>query len=269
MPSSSPLFARSSSSRQSSEKRPAPKVWPFDFSVCAARRSPSVSPCSCVVRSVATRAGASLEERVDHLRQELLPAELSQALERARVEAGAGALRARCAGAFERTRAAQRLRQLVRTDRLGDVVIHPGGEAGLAVLGHRVRRHRDDARASLRRPALADPARSIETVQLGHLHVHEHDVVGLPLERLQCLEAVRRHVGAVAELVEEPECDLLVHGVVLGQEDPQRRCRRLAHFRHGLAGLRLLYVLGKRFHEGVVELRGLDRLRQLHRELSG
>ena len=78
-PSSSPLLARSSSSRQSSEKRPAPKVWPFDFSVCAARRSSSASPCSCVVRSAATRAGASLEERVDHLRQELVPAELSQA----------------------------------------------------------------------------------------------------------------------------------------------------------------------------------------------
>ena len=37
----------------------------------------------------------------------------------------------------------------------------------------------------------------------------------------------------------------------------------------GLAGLRLLYVLGERFHEGVVELGGLDRLRQLHGELSG
>ena len=169
--------------------------------------------------------------------------------------------------ALERTGATQRLRKLVRPDRFGHVLVHPGGEAGLAVLTHRIRRHRDDARAGLRRPALADPPRGIETVQLGHLHVHEHDVVGLPVERRQHLEAVRRHVRAVAELLEELECDLLVHGAVLGQEDPQRRYRRLARVRHGLAGLRLLVVRGKRFHKSVVELRGLDRLRQLDGEL--
>ncbi len=54
----------------------------------------------------------------------------------------------------EWARALQRLRELLRTDRLRDVVVHPGREAGLAVLGHRVRRHRDDARAGLR-PASA------------------------------------------------------------------------------------------------------------------
>ena len=78
-------------------------------------------------------------------------------------------------------------------------------------------------------PALADAARGVEAVHLGHLDVHQHDVVGLPLERLERLEAVRRDVGAVAQLVEHPERDLLVHGVVLGQEDPQRR--RLGHAR--------------------------------------
>ena len=79
--------------------------------------------------------GRVAEERVDHLRQEILPAELSQALERARVEVGAFAFRARLTVVREWTGAGQRLRQLVRTDRLRDVVVHAGGEAGLAVLG--------------------------------------------------------------------------------------------------------------------------------------
>ena len=41
------------------------------------------------------------------------------------------------------------------------------------------------------RPPLADPARGVETVELRHLHVHQHDVVGLPLERVDRLETVR------------------------------------------------------------------------------
>src|SRR5690349_15112870 len=60
VPSSSPLRACASSSRHSSEKRRAPKISPFDFRVCAARRSASWSPCSWVVRSVTTSTGASL-----------------------------------------------------------------------------------------------------------------------------------------------------------------------------------------------------------------
>ena len=43
-------------------------------------------------------------------------------------------------------------------------------------------------------------------------------------------------------------------------------CRRP---RHGLAGRRLLHALGERCQQRVVELRGLDRLRELHGELSG
>ena len=36
-----------------------------------------------------------------------------------------------------------------------------------------------------------------------HLHVHEHDVVGLALQRLERLVAVAGDVGPVAELLEQ------------------------------------------------------------------
>jgi hypothetical protein len=51
----------------------------------------------------------------------------------------------------------QRLHQCLDPDRLGEVVVHPGGEALVAVAGHRVGGHRDDARA-LRRGPLHDDA---------------------------------------------------------------------------------------------------------------
>ena len=41
---------------------------------------------------------------------------------------------------------------VLRADRLGDVVVHPGCEARLAVLEHGVRGHRDDPRTGLGRP---------------------------------------------------------------------------------------------------------------------
>ena len=55
-----------------------------------------------------------------------------------------------------RVDAAQRTRELFGADRLGEVVVHTGREAGLAVLEHRVCRHGDDAGTGLGRPALGD-----------------------------------------------------------------------------------------------------------------
>ena len=48
-----------------------------------------------------------------------------------------------------------------------------------------------------------DLARGLEAVHLGHLHVHQHHVVGLALHRLDGLDAVRREVGAVAHLLQD------------------------------------------------------------------
>ena len=72
------------------------------------------------------------------------------------------------------------------------------------------------------RPARPDPAGRLEAVELGHLDVHQDQVVASPLERGDRLEAVAGDVGRVAHLLEQPERELLVHRVVLGEQDPQR-----------------------------------------------
>src|SRR5262249_4863010 len=58
-PPSSPSRARCSSGRHRSAKPPAPSVAPFDFSVCAARRSSSAFREASELRRVASRFGAS------------------------------------------------------------------------------------------------------------------------------------------------------------------------------------------------------------------
>ena len=152
--------------------------------------------------------------------------------------------------------------QLADLDRLADVVVHAGGEAGLAVAVHRVGGHGDDARLTLE--VLADPPGGLEAVHLGHLHVHEDDVVGVAADGLEGLEAVEGVVGAVAEALEDQEDELLVGGVVLDGEDAQREA--LAHGGVELAAARArLARLGRaatdqQLQEGLVELRGLDRL---------
>ena len=78
----------------------------------------------------------------------------------------------------ERTGSTQCLRKQLGADRLPDVVVHPGREARLALLEHGVCGHGDDAGSRLGRPTLADPPGCVEPVELGHLHVHQDDVVG-------------------------------------------------------------------------------------------
>ena len=59
----------------------------------------------------------------------------------------------------------------------------------------------------------------VESVQLGHLDVHQDDVVLLPLESLQRFAAVPHDVSVVAEPIEQGERNLLVHRIVLGEQD--------------------------------------------------
>ena len=75
----------------------------------------------------------------------------------------------------------------------------------------------------LRRRALGpDAAGGFEAVHLGHLDVHQDDVVRQLADRFDRFEPVRGDVGAVAQRLEHEHGDLLVDGVVLGQQDPQR-----------------------------------------------
>ena len=161
------------------------------------------------------------EERIDHLRKEVVASEVAQALERCAVDGPVGAPGRSGRVLSGRPHTVQRFRQHFRANRLRHVVVHSRREASVPVLGQRVRRHRDDAGSRLR-PPRADPSRRVETVELRHLHVHQHDVVPATLERLDRFETVRRDVGSVAEPVEQAERDLLVDRIVLGKQDRKR-----------------------------------------------
>ena len=84
-------------------------------------------------------------------------------------------------------------------------------------------------------PARVDAARRLEPVHLGHLHVHQHDVVGLALTTRppRCRWS---EVGAVAHLLQQAQRELLVHDVVLGEQDAQRMARREAGVELRLGG---------------------------------
>ena len=156
-----------------------------------------------------------------------------------------------------------RRHQLFDPDRLHEVVVHPGGQEPLAITLHRLGGHRHDPRPRIRGPPLDDPARRLDAVHLGHLDIGEQQIVGLPLERLERLDPVPGHVGSIAELLEQPERELLVHHVVLGQQDPQRVPRAELRIDGARRGFLASVVEGRAEHgrQNGLQRRGLDRLR--------
>ena len=73
------------------------------------------------------------------------------------------------------------------------------------------------------RPSLADAPRGAQPVELGHLDVHEHHVERLraPARRSPASPSVATS-AAYAICASSRSASLLVHGVVLGEEDAQR-----------------------------------------------
>jgi hypothetical protein len=117
--------------------------------------------------------------------------------------------------------------ELLGADGLGEVAVHAGGEAALAIALHGVGRHGDDGHMFARLPlALSQQPRGGEAVQLRHLHVHQHEVEGFAGECVQRFAAVVRNDGVVAQAFEQLERDLLVDGTVLGQQHVQPARRR-------------------------------------------
>ena len=79
----------------------------------------------------------------------------------------------------------------------------------------------------------------------------------MALDRFDRLHPVRREVGAVAELLQQSQCELLVHHVVLGEQNAQRVARghagihaRLARRRRSVGDL-----VQQQTHQRVEKLR--------------
>ena len=61
----------------------------------------------------------------------------------------------------------------------------------------------------------------LDPIHLGHLDVHQHEVVALALDRLDRLDAIACDVRLVAHQREQAESELLIDDVVLDEQDPE------------------------------------------------
>ena len=167
-----------------------------------------------------------------------------------------------------------RLEQVVRINRLGDVVVHAGGETTLLLLHRRVRGHGDDRQRGEAR-VRTELGRGLITVHHRHLQIHQHHVerrrlwtVGQNLHRLASVVGDRHRR---ARAFEQFDGDLLVDVVVLGQKNPRAaQAHGLLAFRRGTGSLALLrehidervhdHGLGDGLDEETIQLQSLGFL---------
>ena len=83
---------------------------------------------------------------------------------------------------------------------------------------------------------LADRLRGFQAIHLRHLHVHQHQVERLRIDRGNCLPPVAGHAHPMPPFGKHYGGHALVHGAIFGQQNFQRAYRRAAVFRAAVAG---------------------------------
>ena len=73
-------------------------------------------------------------------------------------------------------------------DGFANVIVHAGIEADLAILVEGIRRHGQNGNLGVSREG-ANRSRRLDTVQAGHLHIHQDQGVGVLLGQFECLQA--------------------------------------------------------------------------------
>ena len=122
--------------------------------------------------------------------------------------------------------------QQARIERLRQIAVHPGRQTALAIAGHRVRGHRDDAHVPAGPPFFpANRRRRLEAVHLRHLHVHQDEIEGLPLQSLQDRSSGRRNGDCMAAAGEPFDRHLLVDDVVFRKQHVHTPDGRRRHAR--------------------------------------
>ena len=64
---------------------------------------------------------------------------------------------------------------------------------------------------------LANRARGFQAVHFRHHHVHENQIIRLPVKRVERFPAVGGQVRLVAQLLQDAHGNLLIDGVVVAQ----------------------------------------------------
>lgn len=118
--------------------------------------------------------------------------------------------------------------QRFRRDGFGQVDVAPGAKRKFGVRGHGVGADHDDrgSAATVQGLDRADRPRRLEPVKVGHLHIHQDQVKGVLLKKVDGLHAVMglHHLKAVRleDQLDGPPID----GVILRQQNLERRGRR-------------------------------------------
>ena len=112
--------------------------------------------------------------------------------------------------------------QVGRQHRLGDEVVHAGGQAGLPVFGEGIgrQRHHRHLAVALTGIAAAQAPRCLQPVHVGHLPVHQHQVERRLRQQLQCPLAIAGHGAGEAGVLQHRPHHGLVDRVVLGHQHP-------------------------------------------------
>ena len=138
-----------------------------------------------------------------------------------------------------RVPAVQHCLKLVDSQRLGQIVIHTGGQARFAISLHGIGGHCNDrcviVGVDLGR---ADQPGSLEPVQFRHLAVHQDDAVAAAQGFVDSFTTVGDDLGRISQVLQLAQNDFLVHHVVfckqnrliaavrwLAQRNPSLGCR--------------------------------------------
>ena len=109
--------------------------------------------------------------------------------------------------------------KLVEVDGFAEIVVHTCGQAILAVFAGGVGRYRDDD--GLCCFVCADKSGGFQAVHLGHLDIHEHEVIVVLFQLFEDFFAIGGHAWVVTHFIEDDEGQLLVDRVIFGQEDTE------------------------------------------------
>ena len=109
-------------------------------------------------------------------------------------------------------------------DGLGQIVGHACFQAALAVADHGGCGQGDDPNVAVVVTgfAVTDAGGGIEAVHFWHLAVHENQIIAVVAQGFHAGEAIADDLRSIAEATQQAGDELLVHGIVLGDEDAQR-----------------------------------------------
>ena len=112
------------------------------------------------------------------------------------------------------------LLQFIQTHRLADVVVHARRQTAFAITLHGIGGKRADGRPASAPLTASNDGCRLEAIHIGHLAIHQHQIVFPFLQSLHSLASIDHRVGSQPEFLEQPQRDPLVDFVIFSQQYP-------------------------------------------------